>query len=99
MSASWIIKMQEDIRRDIRSIIVLLATQGMINLGEIKDPISNTHKIDLEGARLFIDRLEVLEKKTKGNLSTEEEGFLTEVLSNINKVYEKKLKKTRPQDN
>lgn len=91
--------MQQDIKRDIKSIIVLLATQGMINLGEIKDPISNTTKLDMEGARLFIDLLEVLEKKTKGNLTTEEEGFLTEILSNINKVYDNKTKKMRPQDN
>lgn len=99
MSESWIINMQQDIKRDIKSIIVLLATQGMINLGEIQDPISHTTKLDIKGARVFIDLLEVLEKKTKGNLTTEEEGFLTEILSNINKVYENKIKKMRPQDN
>ncbi len=88
--------MQQEIKRDIKSIALLLATQGMINLGEIKDPIFKKSKLDLEGARLFIDLLEVLEKKTSGNLTAEEEGFLTEIISNIKKVYEKKI---RPQDN
>ena len=91
--------MQQEIKRDIKSIAVLLATQGMINLGEIKDPIYKNTKLDLEGARLFIDLLEVLEKKTIGNLDADEENFLTEILSNIKKVYEKKINKSRQQDN
>jgi len=91
--------MPQEIKRDIKSIAVLLATQGMINLGEIKDPISQQSKLDPAGARLFIDLLEVLQKKTGGNLTPDEEGFLTEIVSNIKKVYEKKIEKMRPQDN
>lgn len=91
--------MQQEIKRDIKSITVLLATQGMINLGEIKDPISQQSKLDPEGALLFIDLLEVLQKKTSGNLTADEEGFLNEIVSNIKKVYEKKIKNMRPQDN
>lgn len=91
--------MQQEIKRDIKAIAVLLATQGMINLGEIKDPISQQSKLDPAGARLFIDLLEVLQKKTDGNLTADEEAFLTEIVSNIKKVYEKKINKLRPQDN
>lgn len=78
-------------KRDIKSIIVMLATQGMINLGEIKDPVLDETKLYLEGAEIFIDLLEELELKTRGNLTDEEEKFLTEILSNLKKVYEKKL--------
>jgi hypothetical protein len=78
-------------KRDIKSIIVMLATQGMINLGEIKNPISNETKSDLEGAEIFIELLEELKLKTRGNLTDDEENFLTEILSNLKKVYEKKL--------
>jgi hypothetical protein len=91
--------MQQEIKRDIKSIAVLLATQGMINLGEIKDPIQKTSKLNLEGARVFIDLLEVLKTKTMGNLSAEEDEFLTDILCNIKKVYEKKINKSRSQDN
>ncbi len=82
--------MQSEMKRDIKSIILLLATQGMINLGEIKDPVSNETKLNLEGAEVFIELLEELEVKTRGNLTVEEEGFITDILSNIKKVYNKK---------
>lgn len=78
-------------RRDIKSIILLLATQGMINLGEIQDPVSTEFNINLEGAEIFIELLEVLEVKTRGNLTPEEEKFLADILGNLRKVYEKKL--------
>jgi hypothetical protein len=77
--------------KDIKSIIVLLATQVMINLGEIKDPLSNQEKLDLEGAEVFIQLLAVLEAKTSGNLTEKEEQFLAEVRENLDRVYNKKL--------
>ena len=82
--------MQNEMKRDIKSIILLLATQGMINLGELNDPFSNESKLNLEGAEIFIQLLEVLEDKTKGNLTQEEDAFLKEVLGNLKKVYDKK---------
>ena len=68
----------------------MLATQAMINLGEIQDPVTGTNNVNPEGARLFMDLLAVLELKTKGNLSSEEEGFLNEILVNLDQVYKKK---------
>jgi len=76
---------------DIKSIIVLLATQAMINMGEIQDPISRESKDDLQGASLFIQLLDVLKMKTRGNLTSQEEVFLTEVRANLGQVYNKKL--------
>jgi hypothetical protein len=76
---------------DIKSIIVLLATQAMINMGEIPDPLTREAKNDLEGASMFVQLLEVLESKTKGNLTPQEEAFLVEVKDNLDQVYNKKL--------
>jgi hypothetical protein len=76
---------------DIKSIIVLLATQAMINMGEIQDPITRESKNDLQGASLFIQLLDVLKMKTRGNLTSQEEAFLTEVRANLGQVYNKKL--------
>lgn len=76
--------------RDIKSIIVLLATQAMINLGEIKNPISQESQVNLDGAEVFMDLLEVLENKTEGNLEDEESVFLTDIRDNLEKVYKKK---------
>lgn len=77
--------------KDIKAIVVLLATQAMINMGEIQDPITHEARNDLDGAAAFIDLVEVLEAKTKGNLTPEEETFLAEVRENLDKVYHKKI--------
>lgn len=77
--------------RDIKSIILMLATQAMINLGEIQDPVSLESKNDLEGALLFIELLEILEQKTRGNLTGEEATFISDVRDNLDKVYNKKF--------
>jgi hypothetical protein len=49
-------------QRDIRTIVVLLATQGMIRLGEIPDPLSGRAALDAEGAKFFIDLLHALQR-------------------------------------
>lgn len=69
----------------------MLATQAMINLGEIQDPVSHESKNDLEGALLFIELLEILDEKTRGNLTEEEATFITDVRDNLDKVYNKKF--------
>jgi hypothetical protein len=84
--------MEHKIKRDIKSIVLLLATQGMINMGEIQDPITKDLKNNLEGAEVFIELLEELKLKTKGNLTAEETIFFEDILTNIKKVYDKKLK-------
>lgn len=77
--------------KDIKAIIILLATQAMINMGEIPDPVTQESKDDLEGAALFIGLLNILETKTKGNLTATEETFFSEVRENLDRVYNKKL--------
>lgn len=75
---------------NINSLIILLLTQAMINLGEINDPVNNSKSINLDGAKVFIDLLEILKQKTKGNLTVEESKYLNSVLDNIQMVYLKK---------
>jgi len=77
-------------KRDIRAVAVLLATQGMIRLGEIPDPMSGQPELDAEGARFFIDLLQELQLKTTGNLAPAEASFLEDVLENMRKILAKK---------
>lgn len=72
--------------RDIRSIITLLATQCLIHLGEIPDPLTQATKINEEKARFFLGLLQVIKEKTKGNLDARESGFLADILENIEKI-------------
>jgi len=75
-------------KRDINAITVLLATQGMINIGAIPDPITHeTHK-QPEKAQVFLDLLEVLMEKTRGNLSLNEANFLKSAVKNLRLVLE-----------
>ena len=56
-------------KRDIRAIAILLATQGMIRLGEIPDPLSGKTGFQADGAQFFIDLLSELQRKTRATCS------------------------------
>jgi Domain of unknown function (DUF1844) len=56
---------------------------AMMLLGKVPNPQTGKSMRDLEGARLFIDQLEMLEVKTKGNLSKEEEALLRQSLMTL----------------
>jgi hypothetical protein len=77
-------------KRDIRAITILLATQGMIHLGEIADPLHGEKAVNIEGARFFIDLLAELKRKTQGNLLVEETAFVSETLENLQNIIAKK---------
>jgi hypothetical protein len=77
-------------KRDISAIVILLATQGMINLGEIADPLQGQKTLNIEGARFFIDLLAELKRKTQGNLRNDETAFISDALENLQKIICKK---------
>jgi hypothetical protein len=81
-------------KRDISAIVILLATQGMIHLGEIADPLHGQKALNIEGARFFIDLLAELKRKTKGNLGNEETAFINNTLENLEKIICKKTNTT-----
>ena len=76
--------------KDFKSIVVLLLTQAMINLGEIRDPVRQSTTVSLEKGRIFIELLECLRQKTRGNLTEGEREYLEGVLKNIRLVYQRK---------
>lgn len=77
-------------KRDIRAIAILLATQAMIHLGEIADPLGGQKTVNISGARFFVDLLVELQLKTRGNLLSEEAAFISETLENLQKIIAKK---------
>jgi hypothetical protein len=81
-------------KRDISAIVILLATQGMIHLGEIADPLHGTKALNIEGARFFIDLVAELKRKTRGNLGSEEAVFINDTLENLQKVISNKTNTT-----
>ncbi len=67
-------------RIDFPSYVLSYYTQGLVLLGEVPNPYTNKKEEDSEAARHTIDILTMLEEKTKGNLSNEEEQLLGSVL-------------------
>lgn len=57
-----------------------LATQAIMALGQMPNPITNEAQVDLAQAKHFIDTLGMLEEKTQGNLTPEESALLTNLL-------------------
>jgi hypothetical protein len=59
------------------------ATQAMVGLGKVANPLTGAIERDLDQARALIDLLEMLEAKTEGNRSDEESSFLRQTLSTL----------------
>jgi hypothetical protein len=68
-------------------LIRMLAMQALTFLGEIPDPQSGQRMFAPEYARRFIDMINILEEKTKGNLSKEEDEGLKGVAADLRMAY------------
>ncbi len=56
-------------------------------MGAIRDPMTGQSHENLPQAQMAIDLLEVLEEKTKGNLSPEEQAALQQVLDEVRMTF------------
>jgi hypothetical protein len=61
-------------------LVLSLQAGAMQQMGKIASPLSGQVERDLEMARSTIDLLEMLERKTKGNLNADEKNVLDHVL-------------------
>jgi hypothetical protein len=69
---------------DFGGLVLSLGTSVMLHLGLVEDPATGaTAEPDLLVARHTIDTLEMLEAKTRGNLTDEEQELLTNVLTDL----------------
>ncbi len=69
------------------NLIMMLSQSAMQQLGKLVNPMTGKTEVSLEGARMTIDMLEMIEAKTKGNLDAEEEKMLKDLLSNLHLNY------------
>ena len=63
--------------------IMMQAQQAMLFLGKLPHPSTGETMVNLEAARMFIDYLEMLREKTRGNLSGDEEKIMGSILSEL----------------
>ena len=69
------------------AFIMSMNTSALFHLGEISDPASGEKNKDFVLAQHSIDILSLLEEKTKGNLTDEEQDLLKHVLYDLKMRY------------
>lgn len=69
--------------------VLLQAQNAGFFLGQLPNPATGEKQVNLRAAKSVIDSLEMLEIKTEGNLTTEEERLLSTALANLQPLYEK----------
>ena len=74
------------------TFIFSLNTSALLHLGEIPDPASGKEQKDLAMAKQTIDLIAMLEEKTRGNLSPEEENLVKHILYELRLRYVQKSK-------
>jgi len=72
---------------DFSTLCFSLATGALINLGVAPDPITKKTQKNPELAKQNIEILALLQTKTKGNLTAEENGLLDNLLTEIRLKY------------
>lgn len=71
----------------VLNIVNLLAMQAVVGLGGMQTPSGERLPPDHAAARFHIDLLAVLEEKTKGNLTEEEQKVITATLHELRLMF------------
>ena len=74
-------------------LIFMFQTAALQQMGKLINPITKQVERNLEQAKYSIDILELLQEKTKGNLTEEENKYLDNVLFDLRMNYLEEQKK------
>jgi uncharacterized protein DUF1844 len=74
-------------------LVLGLQQAAMVALGKLMNPMSGKIERNLEGARNTIDTLAAIEARTRGNLESDEQRVLTQVLTDLRMNYLDEVKK------
>ena len=70
------------------AFILSLASNAAVHFGDLPDPLTNEKRAaDLEAAEQLIEIIAMLQDKTRGNLSGEEERMLSQALFDLRMRY------------
>ena len=69
------------------AFVMSLNTSALFHLGEISDPTTGEKNLDLILVKHTIDTLQLLEEKTKGNLTDDEQDILRNALYDLKMRY------------
>jgi hypothetical protein len=77
----------EELPMDFQALVFSLSTAALLQLGLAPNPATNKVEKDLPAAKQTISILEVLQDKTKGNLTSEEARLLEECVYDLKMSY------------
>ena len=69
------------------TMVMQLTNMAAMFMGKVPNPENNQMVVDLDAAQIFIDQLEMLEAKTKGNLDAEEQNILKQGLTMVRMAF------------
>lgn len=76
-----------EMTRRFIEFVLMQAQQIALLLGQIPGPDGKPMEPNLPVARIFIDQLEMIREKTRGNLTTEEAKVLNQVLADLQLAF------------
>jgi uncharacterized membrane protein YccC len=78
---------EESMSARFAHLVVQQSSMAMMLLGKAPHPESGEVVRDLNAARFFIDQLEMLELKTRGNLNEQEAALLKQTLMSLRMAF------------
>jgi hypothetical protein len=78
---------------DFATFVLSLSHNALVHLGDAPDPSGGPHRPDPAMAKQTIDLLAVLQEKTAGNLTGEEERLLDQVIYDLRMRYVEVVRK------
>ena len=79
----------------LNQLVSMFHFAALQQMGKLKNPITDKIEQDLQQSRVSIDMLEMLHAKMKGNLTNDEDRFLSEVLKELRLNYVDELRKSQ----
>lgn len=83
---------EQTLEASFSTLALSIASSAMMSLGYAPNPNTGETETDLNMAKFNIDLLQLLEEKTKNNLTEEEDKFLKQILSDLRMRYVEKNK-------
>lgn len=77
------------------AVLLGFASTTLIHLGASPNPETGATAVDLPTARQWIDVLEVLREKTRGNLTPEEAQLMSSILNDLRLRFVEQTKASR----
>jgi len=79
------------------SLVMTFQAAAMQQMGKLKNPLTDKIERDLQQAQVSIDILDMLNDKTKGNLSEDESKLLKTILQELKLNYVDEMSRESPE--